>query len=177
MLNKYSLGAILNPRASKSTHLNHIFGPGGSKWCNPVIEGGPPRHRPGRDLAPKTLQGCIWIAPRSFFIDFGRILHKLGIELSSLRSTFQIKLKLPHYPSCHTHASSECYTHHYRQSSPATLPYPPHPCNIHRPGMWVLQCFCPSAHLIVRVGGTGRKASSIYVLYVCIIWYAVCIYI
>ena len=76
------LGAILNPRASKSTHLNHIFGPGGSKWCNPVIEGEPTRHRPGRDLAPKTLQGCIGIAPGSFFNrfwkDFGHIMNSPG---------------------------------------------------------------------------------------------------
>ena len=53
---KYDFGTILDPRASKNTHLNNTFDPAGSKWCNPLIEGStqiPTWSRLGAENAPR----------------------------------------------------------------------------------------------------------------------------
>ena len=46
--------------------------------------GGAPWNRPGRDLAPKTIQGCIFIDLGSFLVDFGRISDQFGIRRTPL---------------------------------------------------------------------------------------------
>ena len=114
MLNKCSLGAILNPRASISTHLNYIFSPGGSKWCNPVIEGGttptPTWSRLGSENAPRMHLDRSGSFFNRFWKDFGQIRDRIKLPPISFSDKTSALPITPH--TCvHTSVTSRSQAH------------------------------------------------------------------
>ena len=80
------------PRGCQNDSFERHFQP---KWLSKGVIAfvpGPPWSRPGRNLAPKTLQGSIFVDLGSFWDDFGRILNKFGIRRTPPRGAERVGL-------------------------------------------------------------------------------------
>ena len=94
---------MLDPSWTPKWHLGAPFSARKATFCYPAEQSGTSWSRPGRDLAPKTLQGRIFIDLRPFFDRFwtdcgstlGRFWVDSGTILGILFLNFAVLKKLP----------------------------------------------------------------------------------